>query len=80
MQYLGNSARVPLGNGTWSKFMPIAQAVKYEHNLKKDRFLQMLRAGKTIIALAGDSAAVYAAAEEFKREREAAANTLTQAD
>ena len=33
MEYLGRSARVPHGDGTWSKFMPIREAEKYEHNL-----------------------------------------------
>ena len=42
MQYLGNSAQVPLGDSKWSCFIPIPEAEKFEHNLKVQRFLNML--------------------------------------
>lgn len=80
MQYLGRSAQVPLGDSKWSKFMPIAEAVKFEHTLKVQRFLEMLRASKTVIGLRGDMPAMYAAQEEYQKECEAAANTPTRAN
>jgi hypothetical protein len=60
--------------------MPISEAEKYEHTLKVQRFLNMLQAGKQVIGLSSDMAAMYAAQEEFKRVRESAANTLTRAN
>ena len=80
MEYCGRSARVPLGDGKWSKFMPITEAEKYEHNLKVQRFLTMLRAGKQVIGLRGDILAREEAQDLYKEEREGAANTLTQAN
>jgi hypothetical protein len=80
MEYLGRAARVPHGDGTWSKFMPIREAEKYEHHLNVQRFLKMLRAGKHVIGLSDDIPAMYAAQNLYKKERESAANTLTQAD
>jgi hypothetical protein len=80
MEYCGRSARVPLGNGTWSKFMPIAEAQQYEHTLKVQSFLTMLRAGKQIIGLRNDIPAMEEAREMFQEEREGAINTPTQAD
>ena len=78
MEYCGNSARVPLGNGQWSKFMPICEALRYEHNLKVQRFLAMLRAGRQVIGLSNDFAAMYDAQDLYKKEREAAVNSPTQ--
>jgi hypothetical protein len=80
MEYCGNKARIPLGNGHWSKFMPVREAQHYEHILKVQRFLTMLRAGKQIIDLRNDFAAMYAAQDLYKKERESATNTLTQAN
>jgi hypothetical protein len=80
MEYCGRSARVPLGNGQWSAFMPIADAQKYEHNLKVQRFLGMLRTGKQVIGLRGDIPAMYEAQDLYKEERESATNTLPQAN
>jgi hypothetical protein len=80
MEHCGRSARVPLDNGTWSKFMPIAEAEKYEHTLKVEQFLAMLRAGKQVIGLRGDIPAMYEAQDLYKEEREGANNTLTQAN
>jgi len=80
MQYLGNSAQVPLGDGKWSKFMPIAEAVKFEHTLKVQRFLTMLRVGKTVIGLRGDIPAMEEAQDLYNAERRGADNTPTQAN
>ena len=80
MEYCGNSARVPHGDGTWSKFMPVREAQRYEHTLKVQRFLTMLRAGKHVIGLSNDFAAMYDAQAQYKKERESATNTLTQAN
>ena len=80
MQYLGNAAQVPLGNGKWSKFMPIAEAERFEHNLKVQRFLTMLRAGKTVIGLRNDIPAMCDAQDLYKEERESATNTLPRAN
>jgi hypothetical protein len=80
MEYCGNSARVPLGNGQWSKFMPIREAQRYEHILKVQRFLKMLRAGKQVIGLSNDFAAMYDAQAQYKKERESVVSTLTQAN
>ena len=77
MEYCGDKARVPHGDGTWSKFMPIGEAQNYEHNLKVGRFLNMLRAGKQVIGLSNDFAAMYDAQAQYKKERESAVNTLT---
>jgi hypothetical protein len=79
MQYCGNSAQVPLGDGTWSKFMPIAEAEKYEHNLKVQRYLDMLRAGKQVIGLRGDIPAMCKARDLYKEARKSAEDTLPQA-
>ena len=79
MQYLGNSAQVPLGDGKWSKFMPIPVAEKFEHKLKVQRFLRMLRAGKQVTGLSNDIPAMYEAQDLYKEERESAENTLLQA-
>jgi len=78
MEYCGNSARVPHGDGTWSKFMPVREAQRYEHTLKVQRFLTMLRAGKQVIGLSNDIPAMYAAQDLYKKEREAAVNSPTQ--
>jgi hypothetical protein len=80
MEYCGRSARVPLGNGKWSRFMPIPDAQQYEHTLKVQASLNMLRAGKQIIGLRNDIPAMEEAREMYAEERESAANTLTQAD
>jgi hypothetical protein len=80
MEYCNDKARVPHGDGTWSKFMPIREAQRYEHNLDVQRFLNMQRAGKQIIGLSNDVAAMYAAQDLYKKERESATNTLTQAN
>jgi hypothetical protein len=80
VEYCGRSARVPLGNGTWSKFMLIPEAERYEHTLKVERYLDMLRAGKQVIGLRGDILAIYEARDLYKEEREGANNTLTQAN
>ena len=78
MEYCNDKARVPHGDGTWSKFMPIREAQRYEHTLKVGRFLTMLRAGKKIIALSNDFAAVYDAQAQYTKERESVVSTLTQ--
>ena len=80
MEYCGRSARVPLGNGTWSKFMPLPEAKKFEHNLRVQRFLTMLRAGKQEIGLRGDIPAMMDAQDRYKEEREVATNNPTQAN
>ena len=80
MEYCGNAARVPHGDGTWSKFMPIREAQRYEHALKVQRFLTMLRAGKHVIGLSNDFAAMYDAQAQYNKERESVVSTLTQAD
>ena len=80
MEYCGRSARVPLGDGKWSRFMPIAEAEKYEHTLKVQAFLNMLRAGKRIIGLRNDIPAMKEAREQYQAERRVAANNPTQAN
>ena len=60
--------------------MLIPEAEKYEHNLKVERFLTLIRAGKQIIGLRGDIPAMEEAREQYRAEREGADNTLTQAD
>ena len=80
MEYCGNSARVPHGDGTWSKFMPIRDAQHYEHKLNVQRFLMMLRAGKQVIGLSDDIPAMCDAHAQYKKERESVASTLTQAN
>ena len=80
MEYCGRSARVPLGNGQWSKFMPIVEAEKYEHTLRVNHYLDMLRAGKKIIGLRNDIPAMMDAQDIYKEEREGADNTPTQAN
>ena len=77
MEYCGDKARVPHGDGTWSKFMPIREAQRYEHTLKVQRFLNMLRAGKQVIGLSNDFAAMYDAQEQYQKERGTAANSPT---
>lgn len=67
-------------NKTWSKFMPIAEAEKYEHNLRVQRFLTSLRAGKQIIGLRNEISAMMDAQDIYKAEREGASNTLSQAE
>lgn len=69
MQYLGNTASVPLGNGKWSPFLPIREAERLVHNLDVERFLNVLRAGKTIIGFHSDAAAIYDAQQLFKKEQ-----------
>ena len=80
MEYCGDKVRVPHGDGTWSKFMPVREAQRYEHTLKVQRFLTMLRAGKQIIGLSNDFAAMSDAQAQYKKERESVVSTLTQAD
>lgn len=79
MMYSGNKASVPLGNGKWSPFMPIPDAEKLEHNMKLQRFLTMLRAGKQIMGLRNDIPAMMDAQDMYKAERRGAMNTPTQA-
>jgi hypothetical protein len=69
---------VPLGNGQWSRFMPIAEAERFQHQLKVERFVNMLRAGKHVIELSDDIPAMYDAQERWQQEREAGANSPTQ--
>jgi hypothetical protein len=80
MEYCGRSARIPLGNGTWTKFMLIPEAVKYEHSLKVQRFLTMLRAGKQVIGLRNDIPAMCDAQDLYKEEREGVRSTLPRAN
>jgi len=80
MEYCNDKARVPHGDGTWSKFMPIREAQRYEHTLMVQRFLTMLRAGKHVIGLSNDFAAMYDAQAQYKKERESVVSTLTQAN
>jgi hypothetical protein len=77
MQYCGNKARVFVA-GKWSPFMPINDAVKFQHDCKVRRFLAMLRAGKHVIGLSDDVPAMHAAQEAYKKERESVVTTLTQ--
>jgi hypothetical protein len=77
MEYCCDKARVPHGDGTWSKFMPVREAQRYEHTLKVQRFLTMLRAGKQVIDLSNDFAAMYDAQDLYKKERESVVTTLT---
>ena len=76
MEYHGNKARVPHGDGTWSKFLPIPEAQRYAHTLSTQRFLNLLRAGKTIIGLHSDAAAISAARRLYTQEREAGTSSL----
>ena len=77
MEYCGSKARVPHGDGTWSEFMPIREAQRYEHTLKVQQFLRMLRKGGTVIGLSDDVPAMYAAQDLFRKERESGVNTFT---
>jgi hypothetical protein len=60
--------------------MPILDAEKYEHTLKVQRFLNMLRAGKQVIGLRGNIPAMSDAQDRYKEEREVATNNPTQAN
>jgi hypothetical protein len=50
--------------------LPIPEAEKFEHSLKVQRFLMMLRAGKQVIGLRGDIPAMSDAQDLYKEERE----------
>jgi hypothetical protein len=80
MEYCNDKARVPHGDGTWSKFMPIREAQRYEHNLRVQRFLTALRAGHRVLALNSECAALDEATEILKKERGGVVTTPTNAD
>lgn len=79
MTTCGTKAQVFV-DGTWSKWMPIAVAEAFEHNLKVERFLGMLRNHQQIIYLREDEAATNAALELYDAERRAADDSPTQAN